>query len=329
MNKTQLEELKRGLRASDIVPRFTGYPSGTAMVKCPSLSHGAQSGKSPPCHVDYDLNVFFCHSCGAGGSMIDLVGYALMDNYNPDRDVWWAAEKIASEGIRPHSDHQRRAHARKNPEKLVDFSLERCLEWRNNLECEPETISWLEARGCKGWRDFFIGYTATDPSLPSWAHHKITIPHIYRDRVWAVKLRKAPNNSADGPKYVSLKGSRYSAPYNADALLRAPRILVIVETELDAVAVQSITGIPCVAFPAGLSEKSGAAFLLTLVFSEHIILIPDNDAAGRKLVEILIRLVPRIQIFWLDEDCKDPGEYIADVGLLPAKFNQFVGSLTT
>jgi DNA primase len=247
--------------------------------------------------MDYAKGLWHCFGCGAGGDAFDFLGYALFLEYDRHTHFGRLLDMLAGLQVRPLAAPELQALP-----KQPAFTLEaRRLEaWEQRLFARPDLLEWLAARGidaaaARHWR---LG--ATDMG-------QIAIPHFYRGVVVAVKLRRHPESTA-GPKYVSVKGSSYSVPFNADMLQLAQPQVAILETELDAIACQTLTGIPSVSLPAGqFKAELAARFLLC----KKIIAILDNDAAGitngSKIKSLLRRAT-----FRLPPSGKDLGDWIRE-----------------
>ncbi|KKM07302.1 hypothetical protein LCGC14_1735270 [marine sediment metagenome] len=234
---------------------------------------------------------------------------------NPQTDFHKIANHIALEGLQSVPDEACRKHLADH-RSLPDFSFARCEEWTEKLARNQSVLEWLDKRGVTMWREYRLGWTGDDKQVEPWFRNRITIPHLYRGRVWGIKLRRNPF-SEQGLKYISFTGSRYHVAFNADFLLTPQEHLIMVETELDAAAVQSVSGLPALAIPAGVTEIGAAMMLVGLAMCRFITLIPDNDDPGRGWATVLRSVIPRVHVHWLADFHHDIGEYIQDWRAIP------------
>jgi DNA primase len=177
------------------------------------------------------------------------------------------------------------------------------LEWQRTAE---KTVNWcqsqlwgihsgkllyLNERGIsdKVIERYKIGYNPktvdTDPSL--WGLPKTNvpmkmtggyiIPWIYNSTIRAISIR-----TLDAPKskgsYYGVRGSLRRIAFGLDEVLSIP--IVLVETELDALLINSIASDICVAIAMGSSGGRGFYTLSTLALAPMVLLSFDNDGAG-------------------------------------------------
>ncbi len=119
----------------------------------------------------------------------------------------------------------------------------------------------------------------------------ITIPWYAADILWVVKVRRAFGE----PKYVQIAGGSTHGLYNADALALSDTTLFC-EGEFDALIVQQEAG----ELVSAVSLGSASARLTTRWYGEllskrSILVTYDNDEAGRRGTERMLKLSPRFK----------------------------------
>lgn len=137
---------------------------------------------------------------------------------------------------------------------------------------------------------------------------RLTIPYLTPEGPWQIKRRCIADHDckAEGHgKYKNEDGVRLSL-YNAQTLLKADRV-VIVEGELDAVAVES-AGAPTVGYPGAQAWRSNKHWRWAFDSCDEVIVVADGDEpregkqigvgeeAGRSVTDSLRSSLPDLEV---------------------------------
>lgn len=95
------------------------------------------------------------------------------------------------------------------------------------------------------------------------------------------------------PKYTSMKGSRYAAPYNIDAVLMKPCNTVLICEDEKSVLAALVSGITAIATPANTWKEEWCSLLAGV---RRVVIIPDNDAPGLASAEKIKAMMRRAEI---------------------------------
>lgn len=258
--KQRIEAAKSDLSLDSLVMQTTGATRLEHNIKC--IFH---DDSSPSLHV-YDNGTWHCFGCKKSGDALDWLGYLRFgNNYDPRQHLTEIIDSLGSLNIQPLATPPRQPAALQT---LIDQSLPSRLQARMG----QREIAYWEQQGIPEHTliQFGVGFTGERYSF-GW---------YYRGLLTAVKLRRDEILAPDlEPKYISLKGSRYSQPFNIDqVILRGtpPPVCLIVEDEKSALAAAAC-GIVAVAAPAGTKWDSWLSLLSRV---ERVIIVPDNDDAG-------------------------------------------------
>lgn len=307
-----LDHLKATLDPLSVVQQFT-HQEPRHMIMCPNQAH-PQTGSTPPCSMNYTTGVWHCFGCGAKGDLLDFIGYALFGDYNHSTRPHFKEliDQLAGLQIQPMSNaekYHRLRQGQASPRLALDKSM--VLDWTQNLLCEPDLLKYLAKRGIdKTVPRYQLGYTSNDQRLKPSAWHRLVIPYFYRGVFIAAKLRRDPRLDVnDGlPKYISLTGSSYSMPFNADCLNKPQERVYIVESELDALALMELHDQDnVISRTAGGFKVNDAAYLIA---ARQIIAVLDNDAPGRAQGLTIKTLVHRAKIVKPPSEFKDLGDWL-------------------
>lgn len=301
MDRSDLEHLKSQFDTFSVLEQRTGQNVHPGKhVHC--FLH---PDNSPSLFINRDGS-FHCYQCGIHGSdVLDLLGFIKFGK-DYDRKSHMFAEvidSISELGIKPMSLQERQTRQNANqPVTKQTFDPEKIQTWNDNLLLHDGLLEWLHKRGVnlKMILAHKLGYS----------ENRLMIPHFYRGVCIAVKHRANPLNPT-GIKYLSLKGSSFAAPYNADCLHTPQDKIYIVETELDALAIMAMKDVPTIALPAGGITPRLSSLLL---FAKEIILIRDNDEAGLEMARKLKMCTSRAKVI------TTPLEFIKDVGAYVQEF---------
>lgn len=189
----------------------------------------------------------------------------------------------------------------------------------------PETLKWLAARGVPedaiakygiGWnaKDYYRPRDAwgLDPVLKEngtpkklWLPPGVVIPQFNGKEVWRVKIRR-DGDLTFGARYYVVPGSAMGC------LVLQPqrRVFVVVEAELDGIAIVSAAGDLVGAVPLGSAQaKPDEATARLLTGAMEILLAMDFDKAGAEAAVWWKEHYPKARL-WPVPDGKDPGEAV-------------------
>jgi DNA primase len=175
--------------------------------------------------------------------------------------------------------------------------------------------AYLEGRGLRPetLRNWRIGYQPRDAHEPAatwalegrdlWLPHGIVLPWQIGTDLWTVKVKRPPPLK---PPYWAIRGS-VPVLFGADMLLPG-EVVVLVESELDAILICQETGDAPVVAVGGARRSLGLRALQALLQSSQLLLCYDADVAGDAASEALqqvVRGARRIR----PPDGKDPTAY--------------------
>ena len=137
----------------------------------------------------------------------------------------------------------------------------------------------------------------------------ITIPWFTNDALWAVKVRR----SVGEQRYVQIAGGSSYGLYNADTLSNN-HIAVFCEGEFDTLILQQEAGQLISPVTLGsATNRLSVRWLQELVSHEQILVAYDNDVAGRRGTERLLKTSPRFMKLCLPNG-KDINDFYLDGG---------------
>lgn len=275
------EEFKRAHDLLSVVEQTTGQQLAARRVnkvRCPVPEH---NDSNPSCAV-YDDGGWKCFGCGASGTVIDWLGYGMVQGYDPDRDAARVIDLVADMG------DQIKAAPRRKPAKPVQvaaFNDDLVSTWQQRLEGDIKHFRYWHEHGISAGtlRRFRAGFTGT----------RYAMPWFYRGVCTAIKTRRCDDDGT--PKYMSIRGSRYAAPYNIDTVITAdepPELVLVVEDEKSVWAAHEHE-VTAIAVPAG-SWRTEYAMLLAGV--RRVVIVPDRDEAGYRAAQTRKRTIRRAVI---------------------------------
>lgn len=227
-------------------------------IVCPLPMH-QHVNNTPSFSVYYERGVqhFKCHgNCGVRGTVIDLMGYLHIPNYNPldPAQVYRAAEMLEDKYEPTISIHLKRTQLAGS-------------EWIDYLPPGEEAVAYCRSRGINPdtMRRFNIGQNGTSISIPCF-EEKVLIGIKFR--AWEGNLR-----------YWSLKGSRMGI-FNHDDVAYLPGKVLIAKGEIPAMLLwqEGFRACALTGGEGGFRKDWFPAFAL----SENIV-VGDNDGPGREL----------------------------------------------
>ena len=173
-------------------------------------------------------------------------------------------------------------------------------------------LTWLHRRGLTDdtIRRGRLGYNARSGN--GRGPVGVTIPAVIDGAIWYVKTRRRDSDLAadpDADKYIHRAGCSAVALYNADTL-QADRPAIMVESELDALALGQVAGDLVTAVAVGTARGAErAAWLIRLAVPSALLVALDADDAGDKAAPYwLARLATARR--WRPAPYKDPGELL-------------------
>jgi DNA primase len=277
-----------------VVSRYAMLKKAGRYFKCLCPFHAE---KTPSFVIFPDTQSWHCFgSCGAGGDWIDFVKRAENLSFKA------AVEHVAG-NLPPSPTVVRHNTQPTEPSHFDGITEDQILLWAANLTAGAK--DYLYGRGIvseyQDWR--YVGWTGRDPHLPAKYHNALAIPWMDGADFVGVKLRRLDSG------YFAVSGSLF-APflYGLDSVLMTnSKTIVIVETELDSLLVNSLLGCSvAVAKPANALGKSHANLLATI---PNVIVIPDNDNAGNKHFRKIKALIPRAKLHAVPDEYKDIGDW--------------------
>lgn len=156
-----------------------------------------------------------------------------------------------------------------------------------------------------------------------WLAPGVTIPCMVDGELWYLQVRttqaarrQSERNGRKLDKYHALTGSRLAALYGADALLSSS-IAIVTEGEFDALVVRQYCrpGVTAVTMGSAGSLPS-IAWLRYFAPLKRVVLLLDNDDAGKAALARWQRLLPRAVAVQLPDGSKDASEYRRNGGHL-------------
>lgn len=117
---------------------------------------------------------------------------------------------------------------------------------------------------------------------------RLSIPYVTPAGVVQIKYRCTDLNHQDGFKHVHKGCPKYlyeagtgTYLFNAQVLIHAVDRVLLLEGEMDAIAVQAYTGIPAVAYPGTDTWAAHPHWRLCFEGVNEVIVVADGDDAGK------------------------------------------------
>lgn len=175
----------------------------------------------------------------------------------------------------------------------------------------------LGAAAAEQFRLGLVGPDEDDRRL----HGRMAIPYLTPTGVVQIRYRCLDAHHGSGepgrcPKYWGEAGTEVTL-YNARATLRSSPTVFITEGEMDAVAIQSITGYPAVGIPGAKAWARHPYWARCFVGFDRLILPADGDDAGVELAEAVRADLPEVHVVRLPDGddansvlARDPDEFL-------------------
>ena len=284
-----IDAIKRANPLQVVVERMTNQQIVKHKIRAPWRHEDTAS-----VHI-YDDGSWWDYGAGIGGDVLDFVGYCIHGTtYTPSVHFTEVVDMLGGLDIKPLPAQTTRPAP---PKPKLTLSMSAAQEWHDTM---PAARRWY-------WTQRGLTDDTIDRFLLGWDGKRYTIPAIYRGIPFGVKRRQSDVDDGIPAKYISLTGSR-AGIFNADALWTAHEV-VICEGEIDAMLLCQV-GYNAVSSTGGAGTwKPEWAKLFAAVRS--IIILYDNDAAGRDGALKVRATLARARIATYPDGIKDAGELFA------------------
>lgn len=285
--KFDIDGWKESHQLAALVEDVTGQSIVKNKIRC--IVH---ADDTPSMHI-YDDGHFKCFGCGVTGDALDFLGYAWYGpSYDPHSNLREVIDRLSEPGFRTtirDIPSAARPNARLRPtldpnlaDQLEERLGERELEYWRKRGIPPSVIFGMRV----GW----TGYQHPKPRF----RYRYAFPWFYRGILTGIKLRRDDDLYPDmEPKYISEDGSRFTAPYNIDAVLTgAPRTVLIAEDEKSVLAALRYR-LTAIAAPAHAFRQDWVGLLSDV---EQIVIVADNDEEGLLSAQEIQRLIKRARV---------------------------------
>jgi DNA primase len=168
---------------------------------------------------------------------------------------------------------------------------------------QSQLLPYLTGRGLAAAAERFrLGYVepADDVARRYW--HRMAIPYLTPTGPVQIRYRCILDHdckAVDCSKYLGDAGVEVTL-YNASAVLSGRSTVVLTEGELDAVAVETIAGLPAVGIPGSQAWKRHPYWARCFVGLD-LILAADGDAAGEDLAATIAADLPELRVVRLPD----------------------------
>lgn len=318
---TNVDDFKRTTRLTDLVPGLK--KSGQYHIgPCPFCG-GKDRFNVKTTHDGIDLWV--CRQCG-DGKYHDVIDFIQR------RDGRTFAEIVGNSAAMPRPSAP---VATPTPAAIPDLAEPPAEDWQiPALIAAAECADFLQKSGDPAaakvlayLRDnrHLIDATLQDHMIgfnPAWRTigdgyrlaPGITIPGMVDGQLWYLNVRTTATArtaaEAHGKKlgkYHALTGSKLGALFNADKLIRA-RAVFVVEGEFDAMVLSQYTEAVAVTMGSA-GSLPGNTWLRYFAAARDIVLLLDDDEAGRAALARWQKKIPRARAVRLPDGSKDVSDY--------------------
>lgn len=231
--------------------------------------------RTPACEVDKSNGMFICFSCGETGSIIDMIMRLTNRNYFEAMRMINSRKDIVD--IEREVDQTIDA-----PSDLPEFDLDTIHRLHNSLMNNDIAKNYFLGRNIslESMTKFMLGYSEKQNMVivPVFSVDNICLGFVARSIEG-----KSFKNSTGLPKSKTL--------FNINNVKRQK--IVVVESSFDAIRLSQLN-IPAVATLGATVSKLQISLLQT--YASGIIICPDNDDAGKGLIDKIIKNVCNKQI---------------------------------
>lgn len=270
--RVDLQDIKSRIDLAQVVAEQTGQATSYRKhVHCPFHSDNT------PSMMLYPDGHWHCFQCGEGGDLFDFLGKLW------DCKLREVIDRLNEPGFAAtirHIPQQAKPEAQLRPTLPADLvdSLENKFGHREH----------------EYWRKQGITIPVLAALRVGWTGQRYAFPWFYRGILTAFKLRRDDELTPElEPKYISAKGSRYTAPYNIDAVLEGyPQVVLIVEDEKSVMAALQYR-YTAIAAPANAWKREWSHLLADI---ERIVIVSDNDDPGLASAKKIKAMTPRAVI---------------------------------
>jgi hypothetical protein len=285
-------------------------PSGWTSFNAPCCHHRNESpDKRQRGGVNYNEGVTFnCFNCGftaswkPGRQISNKMKNLMRWLGAPEDDI----NKMIFEALKTESpdykDTPKKAIINFTDKKLPEGALP-IQEWVDaDLDKENEiklanTVAYLIERGCDPVAEDFYWSPITGFS------DRVIIPFWWGNRIVGWTARKIKNGN---PKYLSDQHPNYV--FNIDSVLQDQKYLFVVEGPFDALAVNGVALLH--------NEINEDQARLINKLGKEVIVIPDQDKAGSKLISDAMKYDWAVAFPTWGEDVKDAASAVQQYGSL-------------
>jgi hypothetical protein len=256
---------------------------------------------------------WFCHGCGRGGDVIDLVGYLNIPGYNSDDtehikraiDILTDGKHSISPVIPPPQE----------PELIYQG------EWKNYTPPGEVVMEYARNRGItpRVINMFQVG------QMEKYGKIYMTLPCFHDGVLQGIKLRLV---EGEGLRYHSFKGSK-SGIFNYDGVKGQRGVIFVVKGEIAAMVMESNGYSACA--PTNGECGDIEPFLPIFNLADRIVVISDNDPVESTRVQISKCAKQRAKVLsatlvYPPEEYKDIDEWLlADPEAAKNYLNSFLG----
>lgn len=242
---------------------------------------------TPACEVDKEKGLFFCFSCQESGNLTDFVMRSTGRNY------FEAARMINSK----KTDFNFHENILKTVEKkdISEFDIELINRLHRSMKISDVATEYLVGRGITedSIETFKIGFSEKQEmvTVPVQDHTGMYVGFVGR----SISGKSFKNSSGLPRRHVlfNLNRNKYSS-------------VCVVESSFDAIKLHQI-GIPAVATLGSYISKEQIELLNK--WTDSVIIIPDKDEAGEKLVSKIVKNYYKpITVVNVPEGKKDVGD---------------------
>jgi DNA primase len=267
--------------------------------------------KTPSMYISPEKFVYHCFSCQAEGSLQSLYYRITSRSFYKDFDI------VNDEFTAFSFDSSRYTHQDFN---VIDEDIH--IQIQGNIipaDKHPDSIRYLRSRGIpfEIARSMAMGYMEQGHINGTTYRKRLTIPIYEGSRLLAVEGRDV--TGAQPLKVLYPKDSYVQTIYDSDALKRDEPLYVVEGiTKLAVLRTDSYFANSTATFGAGLSDRQ----IWLLKQFDRVIMIPDNDEAGKKSMGRL-----RENLGKPFEILEIPKLEIKDIGDIPTKLHTTVEAL--